>query len=84
MCGGALVLGRLAFVAWAAADPKRGAGTVFGMFGHPGLNHRPVVSPPVGSPEILSELQGFFRARRNEQTRSSTNRARQPAPTGRP
>ncbi|MBR1609284.1 MAG: nucleoside deaminase, partial [Kiritimatiellae bacterium] len=64
MCGGAAVLGRLALVAWAAADPKRGAHTVFGMFAHPGLNHRPAVLAPVGSPEALAELQSFFRARR--------------------
>ena len=66
MCGGAIVLGRLALVAWAADDPKRGAGTAFGMFAHPGLNHRPAVLAPVGGPEILAELQAFFRARRGE------------------
>ena len=61
MCGGAIVLGRLALVAWAASDPKRGAHTVFGMFAHPGLNHRPATLFPVGGPEVLAELQGFFR-----------------------
>lgn len=70
MCGGAIVLGRLAFVAWAASDPKRGAGTVFGMFDHPGLNHHPVVRADVGSPEALAELQEFFRARRKEAKRA--------------
>ena len=64
MCGGAIVLGRLALIAWAASDPKRGAGTVFGLFGHRGLNHRPEVMAPVGGPEMLEELQSFFRARR--------------------
>ena len=64
MCGGAIVLGRLALVAWAASDPKRGAHTVFGMFSHPGLNHHPSTRFPVGGPEILEELQGFFRALR--------------------
>ncbi len=67
MCGGAIVLGRLALVAWAASDPKRGAHTVFGMFDHPGLNHRPATLFPVGGPEVLAELQGFFRDRRREQ-----------------
>ena len=61
MCGGAIVLGRLALVAWAASDPKRGAHTVFGTFAHPGLNHRPATLFPVGGPEVLAELQGFFR-----------------------
>ena len=61
MCGGAIVLGRLALVAWAASDPKRGAHTVFGMFAHPGLNHRPATLFPVGGPGVLAELQGFFR-----------------------
>ena len=67
MCGGAIVLGRLALVAWAASDPKRGAHAVFGMFDHPGLNHRPATLFPVGGPEVLEELQGFFRDRRREQ-----------------
>jgi tRNA(Arg) A34 adenosine deaminase TadA len=66
MCGGAIVLGRLALVAWAASDPKRGAHTVFGMFDHPGLNHRPATLFPVGGPAILEELQSFFRARREK------------------
>ena len=66
MCGGAIVLGRLALVAWAAADPKRGAHTVFGTFAHPGLNHHPAVLAPVGGPEILAELQGFFRDLRRD------------------
>lgn len=64
MCGGAIVLGRLALVAWAASDPKRGAHTVFGLFDHPGLNHRPATLFPVGGPAVLEELQAFFRARR--------------------
>lgn len=64
MCGGAVVLGRLALVAWAASDPKRGAHTVFGMFSHPGLNHRPAVVPDFGPASALAELQGFFKARR--------------------
>ena len=66
MCGGAIVLGRLALVAWAASDPKRGAHTVFGMFDHPGINHRPAALFPVGGPEVLAELQGFFRDLRRE------------------
>ena len=65
MCGGATVLGRLALAAWAASDPKRGAHTVFGMFSHPGLNHRPAVLPGVGPAAALEELQGFFRRLRS-------------------
>lgn len=73
MCGGAIVLGRIALVAWAASDPKRGAHTVFGMFAHPGLNHHPRVLPDIGSPEALAELQAFFKARRRE---NAADRAR--------
>lgn len=64
MCGGAIALGRLALVAWAASDPKRGAQSVFGMFGHPGLNHHPATLFPVGGPVVLEELRSFFRALR--------------------
>ena len=66
MCGGAIVLGRLALVAWAASDPKRGAHTVFVMFDHPGINPRPATLFPVGGPGVLAELQGFFRDLRRE------------------
>ena len=64
MCGGAAVLGRLALVAWAVSDPKRGAGSVFGLFSHPGLNHHPDTLFPVGPPGVLGEIQDFFRSLR--------------------
>lgn len=64
MCGGAAVLARFALVAWAASDPKRGAHTVFGMFSHPGLNHRPATMPDCGPASALEELRAFFKARR--------------------
>ena len=66
MCGGAIVLGRLALVAWAASDPKRGAHTVFGMFDHPGINHHPEVVSGVLEEDCKSLLQDFFRCRRAE------------------
>ena len=66
MCAGAIILARPDVVVWGASDPKRGAHTVFGMFGHAGLNHRPATLFPVGGPAILAELQSFFRNLRNE------------------
>lgn len=77
MCGGAIVLARFALAAWAAADPKRGAHTVFGMFSHPGLNHRPAVMSGTGPESALAQLQGFFRERREK----SRDPARQEAAT---
>lgn len=79
MCGGAVVLGRLALVAWAASDPKRGAHTVFGMFAHPGLNHRPAVLPGCGPAAALEELRAFFKTRRNG---SAAGRERRPGSAG--
>ncbi len=79
MCGGAVVLGRLALAAWAASDPKRGAHTVFGMFSHPGLNHRPAVLPGCGPAAALEELRGFFRARRR---RDAAGREARPGSAG--
>lgn len=65
MCGGAAVLGRLALVAWGVSDPKRGAATVFGLFGHPGLNHHPATTSGVGGAAALTEIQAFFRSLRS-------------------
>ena len=69
MCAGAIALARVTTVVWGASDPKRGGGTVFGIFGHPGINHHPGVVPGVLEEESLAILQGFFRGRRSGERR---------------
>ena len=65
MCAGAIVLARLDAVVWGVPDPKRGGGSVFGIFGHPGVNHHPAVVEGVCADESKALLQNFFRQRRS-------------------
>ena len=64
MCAGGIVLARPDAVVWGVSDPKRGGGTVFDIFGHPGINHHPEVVVGVCEAESKSVLQAFFRERR--------------------
>jgi len=64
MCAGAIILARIPTVIWGVSDPKRGGGTVFNIFGHPGINHHPEIVTGVMEAEALDVLQGFFRRRR--------------------
>ena len=64
MCAGAIVLARLDAVVWGVSDPKRGGGTVFRIFGHPGVNHHPDVVEGVCETEAKALLREFFRLRR--------------------
>jgi len=64
MCAGAIVLARIPTVVFGLADPKRGGGTVFNLFNHPGLNHRPEILAGVIEEECRAILTDFFRARR--------------------
>ena len=64
MCAGGIVLGRLDAVVWGVSDPKRGGGTTFGIFDHPGINHHPKIVSGVLEAESKAILQSFFRARR--------------------
>lgn len=64
MCAGAIILARVPTVVWGVSDPKRGGGTVFNIFGHPGINHHPAIVTGVMEAESLAVLQGFFRRRR--------------------
>ena len=64
MCAGAIVLARLDTVVWGVSDPKRGGGTTFGIFDHPGINHHPQIVTGVLEAESKSILQDFFRRRR--------------------
>ena len=64
MCAGGIVLARLDAVVWGVSDPKRGGGTTFGIFGHPGINHHPEIVTGVCEAEAKDVLQRFFRAKR--------------------
>lgn len=66
MCAGAIVLARVKTVVWGVSDPKRGGGTVFGIFDHPGINHHPEILTGVLENESRAILQEFFRRRRKE------------------
>ena len=65
MCAGAIVLARPSVVVWGVSDPKRGGGTVFDIFSHPGMNHHPEITTGVLEDESRDILQRFFRDRRN-------------------
>ncbi len=64
MCAGAIVLARVPTVVWGVSDPKRGGGTVFNIFAHPGINHHPEIVTGVLEDESFAILQDFFRRRR--------------------
>ena len=66
MCAGGIVLARPDTVLWGVSDPKRGGGTVFNIFGHPGINHHPEIVTGVLEAESLLVLREFFRRRREE------------------
>ena len=66
MCAGAIILARVPTVVWGVSDPKRGGGTVFNIFSHPGINHHPEIITGVLEAESLLILQDFFRKRREE------------------
>ena len=65
MCAGGIVLARLDTVVWGVSDPKRGGGSTFGIFAHPGINHHPEIVTGVLADESVAILQDFFRARRD-------------------
>ncbi len=66
MCAGAIVLARIGTVIWGVSDPKRGGGTTFNVFAHPGINHHPEVIEGVLEEPCKAVLQDFFRTRRAE------------------
>lgn len=69
MCAGAIVLSRVKTVVWGVSDPKRGGESVFGIFGHPGINHHPAVVSGVLEEKSKAILQDFFRRRRRRDRR---------------
>jgi tRNA(adenine34) deaminase len=65
MCAGAIVLGRVPRVVYAAEDPKAGAaGTVLDVLAEPRLNHRPDVAGGLLAGEAGELLRAFFATRR--------------------
>jgi tRNA(adenine34) deaminase len=65
MCAGAIVLARVARVAFGATDPKAGAcGSVLDVLGEARLNHRPTVAGGLLAPECGGLLSDFFASRR--------------------
>ena len=70
MCAGAIVLARNTTVIWGLDDPKRGGGTEFGIFSHPGINHHPDVVRGVLEDPCRGVLQEFFRSRREKRVES--------------
>jgi len=65
MCAGAIVLARVARVAWGTADPKAGAaGSVLDVLGESRLNHRPDVAGGLLADECAALLSDFFASRR--------------------
>jgi tRNA(adenine34) deaminase len=65
MCAGAIVLGRVPRVVYAADDPKAGAaGSVFDILAEPRLNHRPSVAGGLLAEEAAALLRAFFASRR--------------------
>ncbi len=64
MCAGAIALSRVARVVWGQSDPKRGGGTVFGIFDHPGMNHHPEVVAGVLEGACAEVMREFFKEKR--------------------
>jgi tRNA(adenine34) deaminase len=65
MCAGAIVLGRVPRVVYAADDPKAGAaGSVLDVLADERLNHRPVVDRGLLADEAAAQLRAFFASRR--------------------
>lgn len=65
MCAGAMVLARIARLAYAAPDPKSGmCGSLGNIVQDPRLNHRVELSTGVLAEEAGALLRGFFQVRR--------------------
>jgi tRNA(adenine34) deaminase len=65
MCAGALVLARVARLAYGAADPKAGAvGSLWDVVRDRRLNHRPEVVAGVLADDCARELREWFVSRR--------------------
>lgn len=72
MCAGAIILARIGTVIWGVSDPKRGGGTTFNIFDHPGINHHPAVLTGVLEEPCRAVLVDFFRRRRAANDKAKT------------
>ena len=66
MCAGAIILARIGTVIWGLSDPKRGGGTTFHIFDHPGINHHPQIVTGILEEPCRTVLVDFFRRQRAE------------------
>ena len=65
MCAGALVLARVARLAYGPPDPKAGAAySLYNLVQDPRLNHQIEVTPGVLAEECAAVLGGFFAGKR--------------------
>lgn len=70
MCAGTLVQARMERVVFAADDPKRGAlGGCLDLANHPSAHHRMAVKGGVLAEEARTQLQRWFRQRRQRRDR---------------
>jgi tRNA(adenine34) deaminase len=69
MCAGALVLGRVAEIVYAATDPKGGAISLdIPILSHPKLNHRVKFRQGPLAEEASTLLKEFFRGKREKKS----------------
>ena len=76
MCSGAIVLARLPFVYYGAADPKTGAhSSVYQVLENPRNNHVPTVVSGIRAEESSRLLTDFFREKRLRNADTAGSRA---------
>lgn len=65
MCAGAMIHARISCLVFGTRDEKTGsAGSLMDVFGHPGVNHRIVLTGGVLAQECSAQLSSFFHRRR--------------------
>lgn len=65
MCAGAIMWSRIKRVVYGTSDPKGGAmGEVFNLFDEKIVNHTPEIKAGVLATECRTEIQSFFRKKR--------------------
>jgi len=70
MCAGAMVLGRIESLVYAARDPNTGAHeSVFKILNNKKLNHRVKVKKGVLEGESISLIKEFFRTKREQKSK---------------
>ena len=75
MCAGAIVNSRIVRVIYGASDLRAGAfGSVLDLNSYP-LNHKPEIIKGVLAEECLAPIQAFFRKKRDQQRKETTDNA---------